>query len=185
MANGKKGVKYTFTGEYFTGSKEHPEQIKKYELDVVFPEETKIALSIFKTSLSRTKDFIFKMMLEKYPDFKAVRTYMIANVENLADANKLPSNIASMNTKQLTKYIEDKKLGIDVNVFDGDLAKLRTYIELAEKDAEAFKVAYEEEVKAYELNSQLANLNGGQDGGEDNGKDGEDTQKDGVEEILG
>ena len=177
MANAKKGVKYTFTGEYYTGSKEQVEQIKTYELDVVFPEETKIALSIFKTSLTRTKDAIFKMMLKKYPDFKAVRTYIISNVENLDNSDKQPSSIASMNTKQLAKYIAEKGLGI----YDGDLVKLRAAIELAEKDPEAFKVAYEEEVKAYELNKQLKDLNPVEDG--EKGEDGEDGEN--VEEILG
>lgn len=181
MANAKKGVKYTFTGEYYTGSKEMVEQIKTYELDVVFPEETKIALSIFKTSLTRTKDAIFRMMLKKYPDFKAVRTYIISNVENLDNSNTQPSSIASMNTKQLTKYIAEKGLGIDVEIYDGDLVKLRAAIELAEKDPEAFKVAYEEEVKAYELNKQLKDLNPVEDG--EKGEKGEDGEN--VEEILG
>ena len=121
------------------------------------------------------------MMLKKYPDFKAVRTYIISNVENLDNSDKQPSSIASMNTKQLAKYIAEKGLGINVEIYDGDLVKLRAAIELAEKDPEAFKVAYEEEVKAYELNKQLKDLNPVEDG--EKGEDGEDGKN--VEEILG
>lgn len=188
MAEQKKGVAYTFAGEYYSGAKEVMEQIKQYELTVVFPEETPIALSLFKTSLTRTKDAIFKMMLRKYPDFKAVRTHVITDVKNLDNSSKQPNDIASMNTKQLTKYIAEKDLGIDVKVYEGDLAKLREIILLAEKDAEAFKVAYAADVQAYNFNKSISTLNDTENGDTDGDSEkSDDTENDGdkIDEILG
>lgn len=181
MAEQKKGVAYTFSGEYYTGSKETVEQVKNYELTVNFPEETPIALSLFKTSLTRTKDAIFKMMIKKYPDFKAVRTYVITNVKNLDNSAKQPKDIASMNTKQLAKYIAEKGLEIDVEVYDDDLAKLREVIVLAEKDVETFKKVYEADVQAHNFNKSINSLNDVK-GEEGEGKDG---NKDNIEDLLG
>lgn len=50
------GVKYTFAGQYYTGNKEQSEQVKDYELQVVFPQVYPNALSIFKTSLIKQYD---------------------------------------------------------------------------------------------------------------------------------
>lgn len=50
------GVKYTFAGQYYTGNKEQSEQVKDYELQVVFPQVYPNALSIFKTSLIKQCD---------------------------------------------------------------------------------------------------------------------------------
>ncbi len=188
MAETKKGVVYTFSGEYYSGAKETTEQIKPYELSVTYPEETPIALSLFKTSLTRTKDTIYRMMLKKYPDFKAVRTHVITDVKHLGNGGKQPKSIACMNTKQLANYIAENKLEIDVEVYGDDLAKLREIIALAEKDAEAFKKAYAADVEAYEFNKSIKDLNDIDDNsgsGEDSAKDSEGSEDDQIDEILG
>lgn len=185
MAETKKGVVYTFSGEYYSGSKETTEQVKPYELAVTFPDETPIALSLFKTSLTRTKDAIYRMMVKKYPDFKAVRTHVITDVKFLGNSEKQPKNIASMNAKQLAKYIAENDLGIDVNVYGKDLARLREVILLAEKDVEAFKVAYAADIEAHKFNKSIEELNETGDA-DDVKKDGsEDDKDDEIDEILG
>ena len=119
----KKGVQYTFEGQYYTGSKDTAEQIKNYQLEVVFPEETDKALSIFKTAIRNPLSPICKMMVGKYSDFKAIRTYVITDVKNMDGSNttEASKNVATMNTKQLTAYIKKNELGIDVEVYEGDI----------------------------------------------------------------
>lgn len=161
MANSqKKGVKYSFEGQYYTGSKDTAEQVKPYALDVIYPESTPKALSLFKTSLNRQVDGIFKLMVNKYPDFKRVRTMTITNVVDLSGASVGGNSIATMNTKQLTSYIKKNELGIDVNVYEGDITRLREAIIMAEENPEKFKEVYEADVEAYNFNKSINDLNG-------------------------
>lgn len=160
MTNAKnKGVKYTFAGQYYTGNKDQAEQVKDYELQVVFPQVYPNALSIFKTSLIKQCDSIYQMMKKKYPDFKTVRTYAINNIEDLNGTEVNTRNIATMNTKQLTKYIADNELGIDANVYKGNITGLRNIIILAEDEPEKFKEVYAADVQQYEFNTQINELN--------------------------
>lgn len=175
----KKGVQYTFEGQYYTGSKDTAEQIKNYQLEVVFPEETDKALSIFKTAIRNPLSPICKMMVGKYSDFKAIRTYVITDVKNMDGSNttEASKNVATMNTKQLTAYIKKNELGLDVEVYEGDITRLRNAIVAAETDPENFKEQYKADVEAYEFNKSLNALNDVPDGA-DKGPDKADDKTD-------
>ncbi len=153
------GVQYTFAGEYYTGNKgEVQEQVKNYEIQIVFPGVTDKALSLFKTDVTRTHGYIFKAMLQHYPDFKALRTYTIQDVKDLSGAEVDTNNIASMNRKQLAAYIGKKELGINPDVYS-DIANLRCAIEQAEADPKGFEEIYKADLETYEFNKNLADLN--------------------------
>lgn len=171
MANEKgKGVRYTFEGQYYTGSKEQAEQVRDYKLQVIFPQVYPNALSLFKTNLSRQMaSGIYRMMKEKYPDFKTVRTYAVTNVEDLNGTEINTKNIATMNTKQLVKYIADNELEIDAGVYEGDITRLRNAITLAEKEPEKFKEVYKADVEEYNFNKDIKDLNNVPEG--DSGKE--------------
>ena len=176
MANAKnKGVRYTFAGQYYTGNKEQSEQVKDYTLQVVFPQVYPNALSIFKTSLIKKFDSIYTMMLKKYPDFKTVRTYTVINIEDLNGTSVNTHNIATMNTKQLIKYIENNELGIDAKIYEKNITGLRNAIILAQEEPEKFKEVYAADVQQYEFNKQIKELNNVPG---DNGEKEEDKNKD-------
>lgn len=189
MANEKgKGVRYTFEGQYYTGSKEQAEQVKDYKLQVIFPQVFSNALSLFKTNLSRQMSSgIYKMMKEKYPDFKTVRTYAVTNVEDLNGEEINTRNIATMNTKQLVKYIAEKELGIDAQVYEGDITRLRNAIVFAEKEPEKFEEVYKADVEEYNFNKDIKDLNNIPAGGNGEGKDeNPDGDKDtDIDDLLG
>lgn len=194
MANVKnKGVKYTFTGQYYTGNKEQAEQVKDYELQVVFPQMYPNALSIFKTSLIKQHDSIYQMMKKKYPNFKTVRTYAVTNIEDLNGTSVNTHNIATMNTKQLIKYIENNELGIDAQVYEGNITGLRNAIILAQEEPEKFKEVYAADVQQYEFNKQINELNdvqGEADGqaeqtGEVEKENGTDENEKDIDDLLG
>lgn len=156
----KKGVKYTFEGQYYTASDTPAAQIKDYKLDVVFPEETPKALSLFVTALSKQSPML-AIMKTHYPDFTALRTHVITNVENLnsnATGGK-SGGINTMNTNQLKKYIKDHKLPIDPDVYEGEIVKLRHIITLAETDTKSFEAEYRADVEEWEFNKEIQNLN--------------------------
>jgi len=159
MANTKTGAKYSFEGQYYTGSKDTAEQVKNYALDVIFPEVTPKALSLFKTSLNRQNDGIYKLMLTKYPDFKRVRTMYVTNVVDLAGKNAGGNSIATMNTKQLVAYIKKNDLEIDAEIYEGDITRLREAIIMAQEDPEKFKEVYAADVEAYNFNKSINDLN--------------------------
>lgn len=153
------GVQYTFAGEYYTGSKgDVQEQIKEYEIQIVFPGVTDKALSLFKTDVVRTHGYMYKAMLQRYPDFKAIRTHVIQDVTDLSGAEIKTNNIASMNRKQLAAYITENELGINPDVY-GDIARLRCAIEQAEADPKGFEEVYKADLEAYEFNKELVGLN--------------------------
>jgi len=156
----EKGVKYDFGGQYYTGQK-HGEEIKNYEISIVFPEETPKALSLFKTGLLQPHNAIYKLMIAKYTDFRKARTLVITNVTNLdkkvADDNV--SNVATMNVKQLTAYVKKNKIALDVKIYEGDITRLREAIIKAEKDPEAFKEIYKADLESYNFNLSLNTLN--------------------------
>lgn len=191
MANTKKGVKYTFEGQYYTGSDTKGEQVKAYSLDVVFPSVEEKALSYFKTGLIR-KDAIYKLMIAKYSDFVRVRTMVITNVEDLSGKGENTSNIATMNRKQLASYIAKKKLEIDVEVYADDITRLRNAIVQAEENPEAFKEIYAADVEAYNFSKGVNELNGVDNGSDsdntDDNEDKEDEEKnsevDPVDDLL-
>lgn len=194
MANVKnKGVKYTFAGQYYTGNKEQSEQVKDYELQVVFPQVYPNALSIFKTSLIKQHDSIYQMMKKKYPNFKTVRTYAVTNIEDLNGTSVNTHNIATMNTKQLIKYIENNELEIDAKVYEGNIAGLRNAIILAKEEPEKFKEVYAADVQQYEFNKQINELNdvpGEADGqaeqtGEVEKENGTDENEKDIDDLLG
>lgn len=179
----KKGVRYSFAGQYYTGSKDTAEQVKNFSLDVVFPAATPKALSLFKTGLNRTNDALYRMMIAKYPDFKRVRTQTITNVVDLSGAETAPTSIATMNTNQLKSYIKKQELGIDVAVYEGDITRLREAIIRAEEDPEGFKEIYKSDVEAYEFNKSLNDLNyipennAEQDGNSEKGTANDETEE--------
>ncbi len=153
-----KGVKYEFSGQYYTGKK--VEETKEYSIEVVFPGDTPKALSLFKTGLNQPHNAIYKLMVAKYPDFRRVRTHVITNVTSLDDkVVNANANVATMNTKQLTAYIKKNDLGIDTAVYEGDITRLRSAIIKAEEDPEAFKEQYAADVETYEFNKSLTDLN--------------------------
>lgn len=180
MTNEKnKGVKYTFTGQYYTGCKEQSEQVKDYELQVVFPQVIPNALSVFKTSLIKKVDGIYQMMRKKYPDFKTIRTYAVTNVEDLNGSSVNTRNIATMNTKQLVKYIENNELEIDAQVYKGNITGLRNAIILAEEEPEKFKEVYAADVQQYNFDKQIKELNDIQPDA------GEETAEKDIDDLLG
>lgn len=181
MTDTKKGVKYTFEGQYYTGSDTKGEQVKTYSLDVVFPSVEEKALSYFKTGLIR-KDAIYKLMIAKYSDFVRVRTMVITNVEDLSGKGTSTSNIATMNRKQLASYIAKNNLGIDVEVYADDITRLRNAIIQAEENPETFKETYAADVEAYNFSKGVNELNnvGGSDSANDENKDN-DTNSDNKE----
>jgi len=186
MANSKKGVQYTFEGQYYTGSDVKSEQVKTYSLDIVFPQVEQKALSYFKTGLKR-HDGIYKLMIKKYPDFTRVRTMVITNVKNLsgsADSDGL--SIATMNKKQLAKYIEKKGLGIDAEVYSDDITRLRNAIIQAEENPEAFKETYAADVEAYKFSKGISELNdvSGNDESEKEADDSDDSAADDLADEL-
>lgn len=154
-----KGVKFSFAGEYYTGSKTEGAQIKQYAIDIVFPEYTPKALSLFKTGLKIPNSTIRKLMIAKYPDFRTVRTHTITGVTDLSGKTRNTNNVSVMSMEQLESYIEDNDLGIDPNIYEGDITRLREAIILAEKDPEAFEEAYKADVETYNFNKQLSDLN--------------------------
>ncbi|UKI40502.1 MAG: hypothetical protein L6V95_09940 [Candidatus Melainabacteria bacterium] len=170
------GVKYTFAGQYYTGNKEQSEQVKDYELQVVFPQVYPNALSIFKTSLIKQCDSIYHMMKKKYPNFKTVRTYAVTNIEDLSGKEINTRSIATMNTKQLVKYIENNELGIDAQVYEGNITGLRNVVILAKEEPEKFKEVYAADVQQYEFNKQINELNNVQST-DKTGKPLDDTSK--------
>lgn len=154
-----KGVKFSFAGEYYTGLKGETLQIKPYAIDIVFPEYTPKALSLFKTGLKKPESAIRKFMVNKYPDFRAVRTHTIVGVTDLSGKTRNTNNVSVMSLEQLKTYIEDNDLGIDPEVYSENITSLREAIILAEKDPEAFAEVYKADVEAYNFNKQLNDLN--------------------------
>lgn len=155
----QKGVKFSFAGDYYTGSKNESLQIKPYAIDIVFPEYTPKALSLFKTGLKKPENAIHKLMVKKYPDFRTVRTHTIIGVTDLSGKTRNTSNVSVMSIEQLEAYIEDNDLGIDPNIYEGNITRLREAVLLAEKDPETFAETYKADVEAYEFNKQLNDLN--------------------------
>lgn len=161
-----KGVIYTFGGEYFC-RQDKGLGSKAYELTITFPEFLVNPLSTFKKGVSETNHPIRNLMVKKYPDFTSVRTYNVIKVVNNSNAKpKKSDDIATMDIEQLKVFINENELGIDVVVYNEDVAKVREAIKAAQEDPEEFEKAYAEAVKDYEYRKQLEELN---KGGDDNG----------------
>lgn len=174
----KKGAIYTFGGEYFC-RQDKGLSVKTYELTVTFPELLQAPLSTFKRGVLETNHPIRNMMIKKYPDYTSVRTYCVLKVENHTNSKpKKVDDISVMDIEQLKHYIEEKDLGIDVEVYDNAVDKVREAITLAETDPEKFEESYDKAVKDYEYKKQLKELNG------DNEADGKSDDKDAVDDLL-
>ena len=162
-ANGKNktGAVYVFSGEYYY-RQDKGLGIKNYELSVTFPDVLKAPLSVFKSGVSKNGHPVRSLMIKKYPDFASIRTYCISSfTDNTSNSNKKETkDINKMNLAQLTKYIETNGLGIDTNIYGADIKKIREIITLAETDPDKFKETYEKDVKEYEYERELENLNG-------------------------
>lgn len=190
-ATPSKGVKFVFAGEYYTGAKNDGSQIKPYTLDVVFPEYTPKALSLFKTGLKKPENAIRKLMIAKYPDFRTVRTHTIMGITDLSGKVRNTSNVSIMTIEQLERYIEDNELGINVEVYADNITRLREAIIQAENDPEAFKESYKADLEAYEFNKQLTDLNGSESNSNvENKNEGEeesdtDEGKSDIDNLLG
>lgn len=168
-----KGVIYTFGGEYFC-RQDKGLGSKAYELTITFPEFLVNPLSTFKRGVSEVNHPIRNLMVKKYPDFTSVRTYNVIKVVNNSNAKpKKSDDIATMDIEQLKVFINENELGIDVVVYNEDVAKVREAIKAAQEDPEEFEKAYAEAVKDYEYRKQLEELN---KGGDDNG-DGKSDDK--------
>ena len=133
------------------------------------------------------------MMKKKYPNFKTVRTYAVTNIEDLNGTSVNTHNIATMNTKQLIKYIENNELEIDAKVYEGNITGLRNAIILAKEEPEKFKEVYAADVQQYEFNKQINELNdvqGEADGqaeqtGEVEKDNGTDENEKDIDDLLG
>lgn len=183
-----KGVKFSFAGEYYTGAKNEGLQIKQYAIDIVFPEYTPKALSLFKSGLKKPESAIRKLMVSKYPDFRNVRTHTIVGVADLSGKTRSTNNVSIMSMEQLTAYIEDNDLNIDPNVYEGNITRLREAVILAEKDPDAFAEAYKADVEAYNFNKQLNDLNKDDETGTpaNDTEDENDTEgEDDIDNLLG
>lgn len=182
----KKGAVYTFGGEYYS-RQDKGLACKSYELSVIFPELLQAPLSVFKRGVSETGHPIRKLMISKYPDYTAVRTYNVIKVENYTNAKpKKTDDISVMDILQLQAYISEKELGIDTEIYDNAVDKVRDAIRLAETDPEKFEESYNEAVKDYEYKKQLEALNGnGSSEGEN--EENEENSGDGTsaDDLLG
>ena len=180
-----KGVKFSFAGEYYTGAKNEGLQIKQYAIDIVFPEYTPKALSLFKSGLKKSESAIRKLMVSKYPDFRTVRTHTIVGVTDLSGKVRNTNNVSVMSLEQLTTYIEDNELGIDPEVYEGNITRLREAVILAEKDPDTFAETYKADVEAYNFNKQLNDLNEGSEGNETEAPANDTEGEDDIDNLLG
>lgn len=178
----KKGAIYTFGGEYYSRTDKGLVK-KRYELSVAFPELLQAPLSVFKGGLSNPNSTIFKLMITKYADFSSVRTYSVLHVENNTNTKpKKTDDISIMDIEQLKSYIENNDLGIDTQVFNDDVVKIREIIAIAESDPENFKEVYKQAVESYEYDKKLAELNNTNDDETDETSDN-DSDND-VDDLL-
>lgn len=154
-----KGVKYTFCGEYYSKDKEGL-TLKNYEISIVFPELLQAPLSVFKKGALTPNHPIHSLIIKKYPDYESVRTYSVLSVANYSGQTlKKVNDINIMNIEQLKEYINENDIKIDTAVYNDDVNKVRAAIVLAQDDPEKFETQYQEDVKEYEYNKQLSELN--------------------------
>ncbi len=155
----KKGVTYTFAGEYYCRD-DRGLLAKVYELAVTFPELLANPLSAFKKGVNETGNPIRNLMVKKYPDYTSVRTYSVIKCENNTGAKpKKANDIEIMNVEQLQQFIDENDLGINTEIYNNDVVKIREMITLAQDDPEKFETVYAEQVKEYEYNKELEALN--------------------------
>lgn len=179
----KLGVVYTFGGQYF-GKNGSDKAIKDYSLSITYPKVLEAPLSEFKGGLNKEGNPVRNLMVKSYPDFVRVRTFnLVSVVNNIKNTKEEANAIDCMNVAQLNKYIEKNDLGIDIEVYENDVVKIRQAIKKAEEDPEAFAIAYEKDVEEHELNKQLKELNPGAEGDE-TGDDENGEGDNGLDELL-
>ena len=155
----KGGVTYTFAGEYYCRD-DRGLLAKTYEISVTFPELLNAPLSVFKKGVSTIGHPIRNLMIKKYPDFTSVRTHTVIGCKNNTNTKpKKVNDIEVMNIEQLQHYIDENSLGINVEIYNNDVVKVREAITLAQDDPEKFETVYAEQVKEFEYNKELAALN--------------------------
>ena len=178
----KKGVVYTFGGEYYC-REDKGLTSKYYEISVTFPELLKAPLSVFKKGVSTTGHPVRNLMIKKYPDFTSVRTYNVISVaNNLTSKSVKVNDINVMDIEQLKRYIIENDLGIDVKVYCNKIEKIREIIRLAENNPEKFETVYAKDVEEYEYEKTLEELNNDSDG--DAETDGDENGDGDVDDLL-
>lgn len=174
----KKGATYTFGGEYYA-RQDKGLLAKTYKLAVTFPELLQAPLSVFKKGVSEAGHPIRNLMVKSYPDFTSVRTYNVLSVANNTNSKPNKTNdISVMNIEQLKTFIDDNDLGIDVQVYDNAVDKVRAAITLAQENPEKFAETYANDVKEYEYKKELEALNSS----DDNSNEEQNSSDDGSNE---
>jgi len=189
--NENKGAEYTFSGEYYC--RETDGYItKNYELSIVFPELLQAPLSVFKKGVLTPNHPIHSLMLKKYPDYSSVRTYNVIKVVNNTDKKpKKENDINIMDIEQLKVYIKENCLNIDTAIYYDAVDKVRGAISLAENSPEKFEVQYAEDLKEFNYNLQLLELNKNNPGEtqqkqtKNADKKQYENEQDGIDDLLG